>query len=151
MVFVIQNTQSRDTQVLDELIRVRPEDYGFYASLPPMGFLVGSFLSNRLTQRLGIDGLIAIGCLALVPAGSTMVTLALLGVTSPYAIIAPMILICCGSGLITPNATAGSLGATLVLLALRLVWEALYKSPGLPERPQHFHSAQAAIRSCSPA
>jgi DHA1 family bicyclomycin/chloramphenicol resistance-like MFS transporter len=89
---------------------VRPEDYGFYASLPPMGFLVGSFLSNRLTQRLGIDSLIAIGCLVLIPAGSTMVTLALLGVTSPYAIIAPMILICCGSGLITPNATAGSLG-----------------------------------------
>jgi DHA1 family bicyclomycin/chloramphenicol resistance-like MFS transporter len=89
---------------------VRPEDYGFYAALPPMGFLVGSFLSNRLTQRLGIDGLIAIGSLVLIPAGSTMVTLALLGVTSPYAIIAPMILICCGSGLITPNATAGSLG-----------------------------------------
>src|SRR6266853_659957 len=87
-----------------------PEDYGYYASLPPTGYLVGSFLSNRLTQRLGIDGLIAIGCLALIPAGSTMVTLALLGATSPYAIIAPMILICCGSGLITPNATAGSLG-----------------------------------------
>jgi MFS transporter, DHA1 family, multidrug resistance protein len=89
---------------------VCPEDYGFYAALPPMGFLAGSFLSNRLAQRLGIDGLIAIGSLVLIPAGSTMVTLALLGVTSPYAIIAPMILICCGSGLITPNATAGSLG-----------------------------------------
>src|ERR1700730_15007639 len=89
---------------------VRPEDYGSYAALPPMGFLVGSFLSNRLTQRLGIDGLIAIGSLVLIPAGSTMVTLTLLGVTSPYAIIAPMIVICCGSGLITPNATAGSLG-----------------------------------------
>jgi DHA1 family bicyclomycin/chloramphenicol resistance-like MFS transporter len=89
---------------------VHPEEYGFYASLPPLGFLVGSFLSNRLTGRLGIDGLIAIGCLVLIPAGSTMVTLALLGVTSPYAIIVPMILICCSSGLITPNATAGSLG-----------------------------------------
>jgi DHA1 family bicyclomycin/chloramphenicol resistance-like MFS transporter len=89
---------------------VRAEDYGFYAALPPMGFLVGSFLSNRLAQRLGIDGLVAIGSLVLVPAGSTMVTLALLGATSPYAIIAPMILVCCGSGLITPNATAGSLG-----------------------------------------
>jgi MFS transporter, DHA1 family, multidrug resistance protein len=39
-----------------------------------------------------------------------MVTLAVLGVASPYAVIGPMILICCGSGLITPNATAGSLG-----------------------------------------
>jgi DHA1 family bicyclomycin/chloramphenicol resistance-like MFS transporter len=89
---------------------IRPEDYGFYASLPPMGFLVGSFLSNRLTRRLGIDVLITIGCTVLIPAASIMVTLALLGVASPYAVIGPMILICCGSGLITPNATAGSLG-----------------------------------------
>jgi MFS transporter, DHA1 family, multidrug resistance protein len=89
---------------------IRPADYGFYASLPPMGFLVGSFLSNRLTRRLGIDGLITIGCTVLMPAASIMVTLALLGLASPYAVIGPMILICCGSGLITPNATAGSLG-----------------------------------------
>src|SRR5215831_12395918 len=89
---------------------IRPEDYGFYASLPPMGFLIGSFLSNRLTRRLGIDGLITIGCAVLIPAASIMVTLAVLGVTNPYAVIGPMILICCGSGLITPNATAGSLG-----------------------------------------
>ena len=89
---------------------IRPEDYGFYASLPPMGFLVGSFLSNRLTRRLRVDGLITIGCTVLIPAASIMVTLALLSVASPYAVIGPMILICCGSGLITPNATAGSLG-----------------------------------------
>ena len=89
---------------------IRPEDYGFYASLPPMGFLVGSFLSNRLTRRLGIDGLITIGCTVLIPAASIMVALALLSVASPYAVIGPMMLICCGSGLITPNATAGSLG-----------------------------------------
>ena len=88
---------------------IRPEDYGFYASLPPMGFLAGSFLSNRLTRRLGIDGLITIGCAVLIPAVSIMVTLALLGVAGPYAVIGPMILICCGSGLITPNATAGGL------------------------------------------
>ena len=89
---------------------IRPEDYGFYVSLPPMGFLFGSFLSNRLTRRLGIDGLITIGCTVLIPAASIMVTLALLGMASPYAVIGPMILICCGSGLITPNATAGCLG-----------------------------------------
>ena len=88
---------------------IRPEEYGYYASLPPMGFLVGSFLSNRLTRRLGVDGLIAIGSMVLIPAGSVMVTLAVLGVASPYAVIGPMIVICCGSGLVTPNATAGSL------------------------------------------
>jgi DHA1 family bicyclomycin/chloramphenicol resistance-like MFS transporter len=89
---------------------VNPQDYGFYASLPPVGFLLGSFLTSRLTARLGVDGLITIGCTVLIPAASIMVTLALLGVASPYAVIGPMMLVCCGSGLITPNATAGSLG-----------------------------------------
>src|SRR6516164_6196270 len=89
---------------------IRPEDYGYYASLPPLGFLLGSFLSNRLTLRLGINGLITIGSAVLVPAGLSMVMLALLGIPSPYAVIGPMILVCCASGLITPNATAGSLG-----------------------------------------
>jgi MFS transporter, DHA1 family, multidrug resistance protein len=87
-----------------------PEDYGYYASLPPMGYLIGSFLSNRLARRLGIDGLIAIGCAVLAPAGSLMLALAVVHAASPYATVGPMILICCGSGLISPNAVAGSLG-----------------------------------------
>jgi len=86
------------------------QDYGYYASLPPMGFLVGSFLSSRLTRRLGVDNLIVIGSAVLIPAGFAMVALAALHLASPYAIVGPMILICCGSGLITPNAIAGSLG-----------------------------------------
>jgi DHA1 family bicyclomycin/chloramphenicol resistance-like MFS transporter len=89
---------------------IPPETYGYYASLPPIGFLAGSFVSNRLSKRLGIDSLIRIGALVLVPAGVTMFTLALLGVDSPYAVVGPMIFVCCGSGLITPNAVAGSLG-----------------------------------------
>jgi DHA1 family bicyclomycin/chloramphenicol resistance-like MFS transporter len=89
---------------------VLPQDYGYYASLPPLGFLVGSFLSNRMTRALGVDAMIAIGGAVLIPAGSVMIALALLHFMSPYAIIGPMTLICCGSGLITPNAVAGSLG-----------------------------------------
>ncbi|MGC2202011.1 MAG: multidrug effflux MFS transporter [Stellaceae bacterium] len=88
---------------------IAPEDYGYYASLPPIGFLVGSFLSNRLTRRLGIDSLIAIGSVLLIPAGVAMVGLAVLHVVSPFAVVGPMIVICCSSGLITPNAVAGSL------------------------------------------
>lgn len=90
---------------------IPPQDFGYYASLPPMGFLVGSYLSNRLTQRLGVESLIVIGSAVLIPAGFAMVALAALRFGNPYAIVGPMILICCGSGLITPNAVAGSLGA----------------------------------------
>ena len=88
---------------------VATQDYGYYASLPPVGFLVGSFLSNRLSRRLGVDNLIAIGSAILIPAGLAMVALAIAHVASPYAIVGPMMVVCCGSGLITPNAVAGSL------------------------------------------
>lgn len=96
--------------VLIDGMGIRPEQYGYYASLPPVGFLVGSFVSNRLSLRLGVDNLIRIGTLVLVPAGLAMVVLALLHVLSPYAVVGPMVFVCCGSGLITPNAVAGSLG-----------------------------------------
>jgi DHA1 family bicyclomycin/chloramphenicol resistance-like MFS transporter len=96
--------------VLISGLGILPQDYGYYASLPPIGFLVGSFLSNRLTRHLGVDHLIAIGSAVLIPAGFAMVALVVLRFGSPYAIVGPMVLICCGSGLITPNAVAGSLG-----------------------------------------
>jgi DHA1 family bicyclomycin/chloramphenicol resistance-like MFS transporter len=84
-------------------------DYGFYAVMPPIGFLLGSFLSNRLTRRLGVNRMIALGGAVLIPTGVVMVALALWHVQVPYAVIGPMIFVCCGSGLLTPNATAGGI------------------------------------------
>jgi DHA1 family bicyclomycin/chloramphenicol resistance-like MFS transporter len=63
-----------------------------------------------LSRRVGLDRLIRIGSLVLVPAGLTMLGLALLRVASPYQVVVPMVFVCCGSGLITPNAIAGGLG-----------------------------------------
>jgi DHA1 family bicyclomycin/chloramphenicol resistance-like MFS transporter len=96
--------------VLISSFSVSSEEYGYYASLPPIGFLLGSFMSNRLTLRLGADFLIRCGSAVLIPACSVMVALACLHIASPYIIVVPMILICCGSGLMTPNAVASSLG-----------------------------------------
>jgi len=96
--------------VLIGSLGVSPAQYGYYAALPPLGFLVGSFLSNRLTGRLGLNALITLGATVLMPAGLVMVSLAALRVTGPLFVVGPMIFVCCGSGLITPNAAAGSLG-----------------------------------------
>ncbi len=95
---------------------VSPARYGYYAALPPLGFLAGSFLSNRLAGRYGVNRLITIGATVLLPAGLLMVFLALLQVAGPYAVVGPMIFVCCGSGLITPNAAAGSLGGNSSML-----------------------------------
>jgi DHA1 family bicyclomycin/chloramphenicol resistance-like MFS transporter len=95
---------------------ISPQDYGYYASLPPIGFLIGSFVSSRLTESLGVDRLITIGSTVLIPAGFAMVFLAVLHIGNPYAIVGPMILVCCASGLITPNAVAGSLGVKVGII-----------------------------------
>jgi DHA1 family bicyclomycin/chloramphenicol resistance-like MFS transporter len=95
--------------VLINRFGVSPEDFGFYAALPPLGFLAGSFISNRLSPRLGVNRMIALGGAVLVPAGTAMMLLAFLGFTGPYTVVGPMIMISCGSGLVTPNAIAGSL------------------------------------------
>jgi MFS transporter, DHA1 family, multidrug resistance protein len=95
---------------------IPPQDYGYYAALPPMGYLIGSFLSSRLTRHIGVDNLIVVGSAVLIPAGLTMVALTALHFVNPYAIVGPMILICCGSGLITPNAVAGSLGVKVGII-----------------------------------
>jgi DHA1 family bicyclomycin/chloramphenicol resistance-like MFS transporter len=98
--------------VLISSFGISSEEYGYYASLPPIGFLLGSFISNRMTLRLGADLLIGCGSGVLIPACSVMVALTCLHIASPYIIVVPMILICCGSGLMTPNAVASSLGVS---------------------------------------
>ena len=87
-----------------------PQEYGFYAALPPLGFILGSLMTSRLTQRYGINGAIRIGAAVLVPAGLAMMALAIGQILSPLAVVGPMIFVCCGSGLITPNAAAGGIG-----------------------------------------
>ncbi len=90
---------------------IAPQDYGLYAALPAVGFIAGSFLSNRLACRFGIDRLIGLGCAVLVPAGMLMLAFACFGIGGALGIVLPMMLFCCGSGLVTPNAIAGSLSA----------------------------------------
>lgn len=88
---------------------VSAETFGYLAVLPPAGFLAGSFLARRLTRRLGVDGTIACGAGVLLVAVGAMLALALGGLVTPASIVGPMIFVCCGSGLLTPNAVAGAL------------------------------------------
>jgi MFS transporter, DHA1 family, multidrug resistance protein len=89
-----------------------PEQYGYYAALPPLGFIIGSIMTKRFTLRFGINGAIRIGAAVLVPAGLAMLALAWWPVRTPLAVVAPMIFVCCGSGLVTPNAAAGGIGVS---------------------------------------
>jgi MFS transporter, DHA1 family, multidrug resistance protein len=88
-----------------------PDQYGYYAALPPLGYILGSFVSKCVTGRLGIDRVITLGTMVLIPAALTMVALALAEIAHPLVIVGPMIFVCCASGLINSNAAIGSLGS----------------------------------------
>jgi MFS transporter, DHA1 family, multidrug resistance protein len=87
---------------------VSPQAFGLYAILPPAGFLLGSFLSQRYTARCGLDRMVTLGGLIIVAAGAVQLVLTCVLLSAP-AIIGPVTAICCGSGLLTPNAVAGAL------------------------------------------
>jgi DHA1 family bicyclomycin/chloramphenicol resistance-like MFS transporter len=82
---------------------------GLCAAAPPLGFLVGSALARRLIGWRDGDTLITFGLAPLVLAGAAMLTLAFAHIAHPAILIAPMIIISAASGVVTPNAVAGSL------------------------------------------
>jgi DHA1 family bicyclomycin/chloramphenicol resistance-like MFS transporter len=104
-----------------------PEQYGYYAALPPLGFIVGSFVSQRLTGRLGIDRAITVGMMILVPAGLIMVALAL--ATNPQIVGAASglgsFIQMTGAASATAALTLGPSGSQLVL-ALIIAFAGLF-------------------------
>jgi MFS transporter, DHA1 family, multidrug resistance protein len=88
-----------------------PDQYGYYAALPPLGYIIGSFVSRCVTGRLGIDRVITLGTMVLIPAALTMLALTLAEFANPLVIVGPMIFVCCASGMINANAAVGSLGS----------------------------------------
>lgn len=96
--------------VLIGFLGVAPKDFGLYFGIVVLGYITGTFLAGRLTQRFGVDPLILTGCLIALAAGVGMSGLAFFGPPSVTAIIAPMYVFMVGVGLVMPNAMAGAIG-----------------------------------------
>jgi DHA1 family bicyclomycin/chloramphenicol resistance-like MFS transporter len=96
--------------VLMGLLGVEPWEFGLLLGATITGFIVTSFLTGKLVMRLGIGRLLAIGTPMLAASGTLMAALAVAGVVSIAAIMAPYFLLLLASGLIQPSATAGAIG-----------------------------------------
>lgn len=120
--------------VLVAVLGMAPARYGLAFGAVACGLMAGSFVSARLTLRLGIDRLIRGGTLLGAAAGSAMAGLVWLGLATPATIVVPMAAFALGLGLTLPNAMAGAIGpfphmaglASAVLGFLQLTASALY-------------------------
>lgn len=84
---------------------MNPALFGWCATLPPLGFMTGSFLVNRLARHVRLHRLMGVGSTFLVVATAGMALSAwLLGVMSPWAYFPLMYLVGVGNGLTMPGA-----------------------------------------------
>lgn len=97
--------------VATEILGLSPSSYGIYFGLISSGYIVGNFLSGRLSRRLGTNRMMLMG--NIVATSGTVVALLLFanGFEHPLSLFGPAILLGLGNGLTLPNANAGIVSA----------------------------------------
>lgn len=96
--------------VLIDQLHLSPAAYGLSFGGVVLGYMVGTFLAGRLSQRLGTDRMVRLGTLVSLTGGLLGLTLAAAGVLNVATVIGPMFLFILGVGLTLPNAMAGAVG-----------------------------------------
>ncbi|MGE0563690.1 MAG: multidrug effflux MFS transporter [Pseudolabrys sp.] len=84
-------------------------EYGLWFMVNSVGYMAGNFAASRLSQRVGVNAMIAAG-LGIEIVGAVI---AVIGIASawhwgPAALFLPQILVAIGNGLVLPNAIAGA-------------------------------------------
>ncbi|MCO6385561.1 multidrug effflux MFS transporter [Aliihoeflea sp. 40Bstr573] len=93
--------------VASEIFGLSPSQYGFYFGFVSVGYMLGNFLSGRLSSRIGINRMLLMG--NLIAAGGMTVPLILYfaGYVTPASLFVPVMFVGLGNGMTLPNAMAG--------------------------------------------
>lgn len=86
-------------------------EYGLFFLLPAGGYLVGSYLSARLSRRLGIDRMVLLGALLALAFTLPLVAVTGIGWWVPLAFFLPMTLITIANGISVPSTQSGAISA----------------------------------------
>jgi DHA1 family bicyclomycin/chloramphenicol resistance-like MFS transporter len=100
--------------VFIDYLGVPPAWFGPCFATVPAGYMIGTFTSGRLTERLGIDRMILTGVTIMAVMGSAQGLAVLGGLVQPGGLgiallLVTQLLAMTGVGLVFPNATAGGL------------------------------------------
>ena len=96
--------------VLIEVLGLAPERYGLCFAAVVAGYMIGAFASGRLTLRLGLERLVAVGAGISMLAGLLAAGLTVIAAPTVAGLVGPVFLYLIGAGLMLPNAMAGAMG-----------------------------------------
>jgi DHA1 family bicyclomycin/chloramphenicol resistance-like MFS transporter len=84
-------------------------EFGAYFALFPIGFLIGSAISSRLSGRVAIETMVLFGSLVLAAAVAIQAAFLLAGIVTPLTLCLPGLFITMGNGFSMPSAQAGAM------------------------------------------
>ncbi|MFN3293598.1 MAG: Bcr/CflA family efflux MFS transporter [Gemmobacter sp.] len=84
-----------------------PSELGLYFSIAGVGYLLGNFVSARISVRRGVVRMVRDGCIVIVAALGLMVGLTLAGISHPAVFFGLMGVVGLGNGMALPSANAG--------------------------------------------
>ncbi len=96
--------------VLIETVGLSPDRFGIAFGVIVLGYILGSFVSARLTRRLGLERMILLGLSVALAAALPMAVLAFAAPPNALAVIVPVAVFMAGAGMVLPNAMAAALG-----------------------------------------
>jgi DHA1 family bicyclomycin/chloramphenicol resistance-like MFS transporter len=95
--------------VLINLYGLDPVQFGLSFAFGVLGFITGTILAQKLVARRGLDGVIALGVIALAAGGLVMTGMLLAIPQSSLVVTLPMAIYAMGVGLTMPQAQASAL------------------------------------------
>jgi DHA1 family bicyclomycin/chloramphenicol resistance-like MFS transporter len=93
-----------------EVLHRPPSEVGIYYLVVVAGITAGSWLSSRLTVRLGMDALLSIGAGLGIAGAAGLLVVDLTQTLSVQSVLAPMSVFALGCGMTSPVATARAIG-----------------------------------------
>ncbi len=93
--------------IASDMLGMTPSEYGFYFAAISIGYLLGNFVTTRVSRRVGIDRMMIAGNAFCVVGAAISVGLFLAGFAHPLSLFGPAILLGLGNGFALPNAMAG--------------------------------------------
>ena len=94
--------------VVSEILGLTPGDYGLYFIPIVAIYMVGNFVSARVSPKVGIDRMISLGCVFVVGGAAIGLAMDLAGVVTVFSLFGPMGIISIGHAFSFPNGMAGA-------------------------------------------
>lgn len=95
--------------LLTEYLQRPASEYGAYFMFFPVGFLIGNFVSSRLSGRIAIEHMVLIGASILLVTAGTQATLVAADIVTPLVVFLPGFFVTFAQGMALPNAQSGAI------------------------------------------